>query len=216
MRPGLVVPVLDEADQLPALAAHLRSTAPGFEVVVVDGGSSDGSPDVARAAGLRVVHGPRGRARQMNTGAAALDSDALLFLHADSRLPPCAEALVRRTLEDPAVALGAFRFALDGGGLRDRALELGVAARVRLLATPYGDQALFLRRSTFAALGGYTELRLMEDLDLVRRARSRGRVVVLDRPCLTSARRWRRHGYLRTSARHLGFAVAFAAGWRPT
>ncbi len=209
---SIVVPTLNEAGRIGALLRHLGAVAPGAEVVVVDGGSDDGTAAVARAGGARVVDGVgRGRGLQMNAGAAASTGDALLFLHADTVLPVGVEALVASTLEDPAVALGAFRARFDGRSPAMRAIEWGIRLRCRVAHLPFGDQALFLRRAMFQTLGGYRE-QFMEDAHLVGRARGHGRIVVLPDEVVTSARRWREAGTIRTTARNLYWTARFLAG----
>ena len=198
-----------------ALADHLRAVAPGVEVVVVDGGSDDGTADAARSAGLTVLQSAPGRSTQMNAGAAAATADLLLFLHADTLLPEGVGPLVERALADPAVSLGAFRFVLDRRGFSYGVIELGAGLRNRLAALPYGDQALFVRRATFDALGGFADLPILEDLDLVLRARALGRIAVLPEPAVTSSRRYTERGVFRLMLRHWWLTVRFRAGWRP-
>jgi rSAM/selenodomain-associated transferase 2 len=193
------VPMLDEVTGLPALIEHLAALGPGVEVVVVDGGSSDGSAELALRSGLRVVEARRGRARQLNVGAAATSAGRLLFLHADTRLPPGAVALVHRTLDDPGVAMGAFSLRLDRRGRRLRIIEAGIAVRSRFAGLPLGDQAQFLRRETFDALGGFADMPILEDMDLASRAGELGWVHTRPEAVVTSARRWADDGI----------------GWRP-
>lgn len=212
---SIVVPVLREADQVGSLARHLAAVVPGVEVVLVDGGSDDQTVERAQAAGLRVVVAPAGRGSQMNAGAATTSGDYLLFLHADTRPPPSTRELVARTLADPAVALGAFRYQVDDRTFGMRLIEWGCAQRIRLFHTPYGDQGLFLRRRDFEQLGGYRQMSHLEDLDLVHRAKQLGRVVVLDPPAVTSARKYRERGVVRTWVKHFGLAAGFGLGWRP-
>ena len=198
-----------------ALAAHLRQVAPGAEVLVVDA-SDDGTAEAARAAGLRVVVGERGRATQMNLGAAETTGDQLLFLHADTELPGGVEQRIDATLADPGVALGAFGFQLDRRGVSYGVIEWGAGLRNRLLRLPYGDQGLFLRRATFEQLGGFADLPIMEDVDLVERARALGRVVVLPEAAVTSSRRYEERGPVRLMLRHWWLAGRWKLGWRPT
>ncbi len=212
---SVVVPTLDEAPRLPTLLLHLAAVAPEAEVVVVDGGSSDGTQALAEEAGARLLRTCPGRAGQMNLGAAATSGDLLLFLHADTWLPPGASRLVADTLSDEGVAVGAFAFRFAEGGRRVRFVEAGARLRSRIRPTPYGDQGLFLRRSTFEALGGFAALPVLEDLDLVERARRLGRVVVRAEPATTSARRYLDRGPLRLMARHWWLSLRFLAGWRP-
>jgi rSAM/selenodomain-associated transferase 2 len=213
---SIVVPTLREAPQMAALAVHLREVAPGAEVLVVDAGSDDGTLAAAKEAGLRVVTCAPGRAEQMNRGAAETSGDALLFLHADTVLPFQAGALVSQALATPGVALGAFGFRFDQRGLAYRFVEFGARLRNRLLAQPYGDQGLFLSRATFEALGGFADMPIMEDLDLVLRARRRGRVLVLSEEAVTSSRRYEERGVIRLMLRHWWLAARFRFGWRPS
>lgn len=217
---SIVIPALNEAERMGPLARHLRAVAPDAEVVVVDGASSDGTAEAARRAGLRVIADEtarRGRAVQMNRGAAGTVGEHLLFLHADTTLPVGVQGLVSRALADPGVALGAFGFRLDRRTLPLRLVEFGVALRNRgPRPLPYGDQALFCRRQTFEALGGYTELPFMEDPDLVVRARGEGRVLVLDADAVTSARAWQGRSALAVTLRNWATIVRFHLGWRPS
>ncbi len=199
MKLSIVVPVLDEARHLETLLAELASTAPGVEVVVADGGSRDGSAEIAaRAAGTRVVSGERGRARQMNLGAAAATGEALLFLHADTRLPPGASGAILRALADPAVAYGRFDVRFDNPGPAFRLIAGLMNLRSRLTGICTGDQAIFVRRAAFAALGGYPPISLMEDIELTRRLKRVGRFAPLRLQVTTAARKWEREGVART------------------
>ena len=217
---SIVVPTLNEAARMAPLARHLREVAPGAQVVVVDGASTDGTAEAARAVGLSVVEDPkelRGRARQMNRGAAQTTGEHLLFLHADTQLPPGAEALVADALADPGVALGAFDFRLDRRTPSLRLVELGVRLRNRgPRPLPYGDQALFCRRQIFELLGGYADLPWMEDPELVLRARRLGRVVVLRQAATTSARAWEGRSTLAITLRNWTTIARFLLGWRPS
>lgn len=206
---SIVVPTLNESDRMGPLLRHLGAVAPGVEVVVVDGPSTDATAEAARAAGATVVVPERrGRGVQMNVGAAVAQGDQLLFLHADTSLPVGVQALVAGALADPEVALGAFSLRLDRRTLPLRAIEAGINLRSRVVRLPFGDQALFLRRAMFEDLQGYRD-RPMEDADLVRRARARGRIQILPDEVVTSARRWEDEGVIRTTCRNWYLTARF-------
>ena len=210
---SVIIPARNEEQHI---AAAVQSALGGaHEVIVVDAGSSDGTRDAALEAGARVLTSPAGRAIQMNIGALAAKGRYLLFLHADSRLPEHYAASVRAILARKDAAAGAFSLAIDAAGARFRAVEWGVRQRARFFALPYGDQALFMTRDTFIRLGGHAQLPLMEDLDLVRRLKGRGRIEIASEPVLTSARRWRRLGVTRSVARNQLILLAAACGASP-
>jgi rSAM/selenodomain-associated transferase 2 len=216
VRLSIVIPALDEARQLEALLPELLATCPGAEVVVADGGSTDGSPAVAlRVAGVRVVESARGRARQMNGGAAAASGDALLFLHADTRLPEGAAEAVLAALADPAVAYGRFDVRFDRRRPAFRLIARLMNARSRLTGICTGDQAIFVRRETFASLGGYAEIALMEDIELTRRLKRVGSLAALSLRVTTSARKWEREGVARTVVLMWTLRFLYTCGVRP-
>ncbi len=202
---SIVVPTLDEAPGLPALLEHLARLPGRWEVIVADGGSRDGTAALARShrSAPLVLDAPPGRAAQMNAGAAAAGGEVLLFLHADSRLPPIAHAELGAALRDPLVAGGNFALRFDGGDRFSRLLTRWYAVQHRT-GVYYGDSSLWLRRSAFAALGGYRPLPIMEDYELVRRVERFGRTACLPGPATTSSRRWRARGVARTA---LGWTV---------
>ena len=162
-----------------------------------------------------LVSAPRGRGAQMNAGAAAARGQWLLFLHADSELPSMWLAVLEELTPNSAVAGGAFRLRIKSDAWQARVIERGVRLRVALLGLPYGDQGLFVRRQVFNELGGYRDLPLMEDVDLVRRMRRHGRLLYSQASVLTSARRWEHDGWFRRSARNLWLATQFLAGVAP-
>ncbi|MGH9162933.1 MAG: TIGR04283 family arsenosugar biosynthesis glycosyltransferase [Vicinamibacteraceae bacterium] len=164
---------------------------------------------------VRLVYAPRGRASQMNAGAAAAHGGWLLFLHADSRLPVDWRAAIRDAANQPRVVGGSYRLTLESGDFRARLIEAGVRARVGLLGLPYGDQALFVRRDVFDALGGYRDLPLMEDVDLVRRLERAGPLLHHTLPVRTSARAWERDGWLTRSAQNMCLAGLYFCGMPP-
>lgn len=214
---SVVIPALDEAGELGPTLGHLFEGADGgsrVEAIVVDGGSRDATSAIAARSGARVLSSPRGRALQMNAGAAAARGDVLLFLHADTRLPRGWPEHVMGTLALPGVVAGAFRLRIEGGGSGLRLVEAGVALRCLALRIPYGDQALFLTRADFAAVGGYRPMRRLEDLDIVARLRARGRVRLAEAPVVTSARAWARRGLVRQTLENGWLALSYAV-WGP-
>ena len=208
-----MIPVRNEEDHIAEAVASARSAASnGVEVIVVDGGSVDSTCERARAAGAEVIASEPGRARQLQAGVTATDADAVLFLHADTRLPERYAESIRRALADPEVVGGAFafRFAERGAGLR--LVEWGVRMRLRLAKLPYGDQGLFARRATLQTVGGVPQVPIMEDLDLVRALQAAGRFALLDDTATTSARRYMRDGVARSVVRNALALVGRAIG----
>jgi rSAM/selenodomain-associated transferase 2 len=216
MRLSIVVPVLDEVDRLGALLAELSRSAPGVEVIVVDGGSRDGSPEIAaQTPGVRLVSGDRGRARQMNAGAARAAGETLLFLHADTHLPPGAVEAVQDALVDPSVVYGRFDVRFDRPGAAFRMIARLMNLRSRLTGISTGDQAIFVRRSAFERLGGYPEIALMEDVELTRRLKRIGRFAPLRLQVTTAARRWEKNGIARTIVLMWTLRVLYFCGIGP-
>lgn len=213
---SIVVPVLNEAAMLPELLDRLANLDGRWEIVVCDGGSTDATADIAETHAARptLVRAPRGRAAQMNAGAAAARGEALLFLHADTSLPEQAYSELVRTLGDPTVLGGNFALRFDGGDRFSRVLGAWYALQ-RRARVYYGDSAIWLRRATFDRLGGFRALAIMEDYDLVRRLERSGRTACLDGPAITSARRWRRLGLPRTIASWVLIRWLFIAGASP-
>ena len=197
---SVVIPALDEAALIEAAVAS--ASGDDVEVLVVDGGSRDATPERARSAGATVLSSPPGRARQLGVGASSARGDVVLFLHADSTLPAGWAAALRSALADEGVAGGAFGFRFDDRSARMRLVEWGARARVALLRAPYGDQGLFVRREVLESMGGVPQQPIMEDLDLVGGIKGRGRLVLLDLPVTTSARRYRARGVGRTVLRN--------------
>ena len=200
-RISVVIPALNEGDRIASTIQSLDAAGVG-ELIVVDGGSSDGTVAAARSLGAKVLSTEANRGRQQNLGAQHATGSILLFLHADTSLPPGFADHVRATLARPSVSAGAFRFRLDADGWQYRLVEKVVALRCRLLQLPYGDQAIFVSREMFERAGRFSDLPAMEDFDLVRRLRKLGHIAVAEIPAVTSARRWRRVGMWRQTWRH--------------
>jgi rSAM/selenodomain-associated transferase 2 len=222
-----VIPALDEEKAIPDVLEGLRrqQAPPAFEVILVDGGSADRTVPLFReaAAGwpepgpdLRVVvSGRRGRSAQMNAGAGAARGEALLFLHADTVLPPGALAAVASALRDRRVAGGGFRHRFREPGFLLRIVSAWATTRSRLLRIHFGDQAMFVRRAVFEDLGGFEEVPLFEDLRLARVLRRSGRVVTLPLCVRTSSRRLAAGGVLRTCMQFAALRLRHALGVDP-
>jgi rSAM/selenodomain-associated transferase 2 len=210
---SVVIPTLNEAATLGITLAALAGAPVLREVVIADGGSSDATVAVARAAGALVVAAPRGRGLQLAAGAAAASGRWLLFLHADCRPENGWAAAVAAfaARSQTACCAGYFDFALDDPTAPARRLERLVARRCRLLALPYGDQGLLIARSLYDAIGGFAPLPLMEDVDLARRL-GRRRLARIGLCAVSSARRYRRDGYRRRMLRNLACMTLYFAG----
>jgi rSAM/selenodomain-associated transferase 2 len=198
-RIAVVMPVLNEAAIVVQALQRLQPLrARGHEVVVVDGGSRDGTVELARSLADRVVQAERGRARQMNAGAHAARGEILLFLHADTMLPADADRLIADGLAAPRCAWGRFDVAIDGRHPLLRVIAWSMNLRSRLTSVCTGDQAIFVRRDLFLRLGGYPPIDLMEDVALSKLLRGCSRPLALENRVLTSGRRWERRGVVRT------------------
>ena len=213
-RVSVIIPTWNEAENLAHLLPRLTAARP-HEILVADGDSSDDSAMVADSLGAKVVRAARGRARQMNAAASVATGEFLLFLHADTDPPDHFPALVAAALEQPTIAAGAFRFALREPVFGGSLIEKGVALRCAMRQLPYGDQGLFVRRALFAALGGFPDLPMLEDLEMVRRLRALGRIVITREAARTSSRRWREAGIVRTFLRHQAALIAYFLGAKP-
>jgi rSAM/selenodomain-associated transferase 2 len=208
---SVVIPALNAADWIGLCLVAVREAD---EIVVVDGGSTDGTPAIAERNGARIVRSPNGRGRQLAAGAAAAAGEWLLFLHADTRLAPGWREAADNHVERQRGKAACFRFRLDALGWRPRLVEAGVALRVRWFGLPYGDQGLLISRRLYDEIGGYRPLPLMEDVDLVRRIGG-VRIERLGVAAITSAERWRRSGWLRRSARNLLCLALYRCGISP-
>jgi len=198
---SVIIPTLNEAS---SIAGAIRSArqCPGVQIIVADGGSADATLQLARDHGAKIVQGQPGRGRQLAAGAEQATGDVLLFLHADTRLPFGYAGEIRRTLSKPNAVAGAFSMAFDQVSTPLRLVEWGADLRSSWRQLPYGDQAIFLRRSTYQHLGGFRPLDAMEDFDLVWRLRRLGTVHVSRLPAVTSARKYTTHGPWRTVLLH--------------
>ena len=211
---GVVIPTLNEADTLPGILSDLAELTLPVAVVIADGGSTDATVAEAERRGVRVVRAPRGRGPQLNAGAAVLDTEWLLFLHADVRLPVDARVTLERAVagtDDAAV----FALAIEADGFWPRLMELGARVRDRLGGLPYGDQGLLVRRRQFDRAGGYPDIPIMEDVSIVRALRRLGPIGHLPAAVRASPRRWQREGPYRAWARNTALLAAWIAGVSP-
>lgn len=210
---SVVIPTLNAAQTLRPTVAAL---GPGLEIVVVDGGSEDGTLGIAVELGARVVTSARGRGQQLSAGAAAATRAWLLFLHADTVLEAGWRQEADNFIQGPEHRnlAATFRFGLDDAAAAARRLERIVAVRNRLLCLPYGDQGLLIHADLYRSLGGFRPLPLMEDVDLVRRIGCR-RLRFLHSAAITSGARWRREGWVRRSLRNLACVTLYFAGVPP-
>jgi rSAM/selenodomain-associated transferase 2/rSAM/selenodomain-associated transferase 1 len=212
---SIVIPVLNDTEPLQRLLTTIP-VDPQIDIVIVNGGVPDDRlTAICDRPDVRLLTSAPGRGRQMNVGASVAAGRWVVFLHADTRLPPQWSDEIRRAGTDPDVVGGSFRFRLDSSTWQARLIERAVERRVRLLDLAYGDQALFVRRDIFDAIGGYREWPLMEDVEFVRRLRQAGKLYHSPQPVLTSARRWERDGWWRRSAKNVMLQALFFAGVAP-
>jgi rSAM/selenodomain-associated transferase 2 len=194
---SIIMPVINEAAQLADKLQALQALRSRCELLLVDGGSSDASPAIAAPLVDQVLQSPRGRARQMNLGAEHAQAEVLLFLHADTRLPERAVELIMSAVEQGAV-WGRFDVQFDSPQALFKLIACLMSARSRLTGITTGDQAMFITRRAFQAVGGFPEIALMEDIAISAALKKLGKPCCLKAKVITSARRWQHHGILTT------------------
>ena len=211
---SVIIPALNEADTITStLSMHANKAR--VEIIVVDGGSNDGTPDLARSYGVKVLTSASSKARQMNAGAKIATGEILLFLHADTQLPKhFAESIISAVYDNGAVA-GAFQLCIDSDAKGLRFIERVANWRSRHLQAPYGDQGIFVTKSLFHEIGGYADMTIMEDYEFIRRLRQKGQIVILNESVKTSPRRWLRFGILKTWLINQIIIVAYHLGISP-
>jgi rSAM/selenodomain-associated transferase 2 len=213
---SIIVPALNEEAGIVATLQALSSLrARGAEVIVVDGGSHDRTAELAGPHCDRLLAAPRGRAAQMNAGAGAARGEVLLFLHADTRLPDDADSDVADALAASGRAWGRFDVRIAGTHALLPLVAATMNLRSRLTGIATGDQAIFVERTAFAAIGGYPDIPLMEDIVLSRRLKRLSRPLCLRSRALTSGRRWEKHGVMRTILTMWRLRLAFFFGAEP-
>ena len=211
---SIIVPTLNEAAGIEAFLRHLQARCPGWEIIVVDGGSEDDTAEIAGSL-AQTITAPRGRASQMNAGAAAAAGDVLWFLHADSRLPENVPSALREALRDATLAGGCFRLRIPRPGLAYRISDDLGNLGVDLFRVALGDHGIFARREAFEAVGGFPNVPLMEDAELYRTLRRQGRVRQLRPAIETSPRRWERCGPWRTTGAYFLILCLYLLGVGP-
>jgi rSAM/selenodomain-associated transferase 2 len=213
MRISIIIPTLNEVHALESTLTGAQALS--AEIIVSDGGSLDGTVSLARLYTPHVLHSPTGRGRQLDTGARHATGDVLLFLHADTRLPPEADRLIATALEDRRVVYGAFRLSIDPTTPLLTYISWAANVRTKIFKLPYGDQAIFVRRSVYSQIGGFRPWPIMEDVDLVRRLNRVGRFTLAPCCICTSARRWQRENPVFTTMRNWSLMLRYFFGASP-
>jgi len=211
---SIIIPTRNEADSIGGLLPDLLGI-PGVELLVVDGDSTDNTVDIAKSLGAKVLETSPGRAQQMNAGAEAAQGGILLFLHSDTHLASGFAEHVREILKQPGVAAGAFQLSIDGKDFGLRIIEWLVNFRSRVMQMPYGDQGIFVTANMFFSVGAFPPQPIMEDFELMRRLKKRGKVKILPLHANTSARRWERLGILKTTVMNQAIILGYFLGISP-
>ena len=211
---SIIISTRNEADSIGGLLPEMLGI-PGVELLVVDGDSTDNTVDIAKSLGAKVLETSPGRAQQMNAGAEAAQGGILLFLHSDTHLASGFAEHVREILKQPGVAAGAFQLSIDGKDFGLRIIEWLVNFRSRVMQMPYGDQGIFVTANMFFSVGAFPPQPIMEDFELMRRLKKRGKVKILPLHATTSARRWERLGILKTTVMNQVIILGYFLGISP-
>jgi len=215
---SIIIPVFHEEAVINATIEHIRALqgAASAEVIVVDGDAEGKTIRVIRDRTVKMACGGKGRGNQMNKGAVLAQGDVIVFLHADTRLPSDAFARIESAFIDPACMAGAFDLAIDSDRPVLRLIAKIASFRSRLTRIPYGDQALFFRRAYFTAMGGFADIPIMEDVEIMCRLKKQGKgIFMINRPAMTSARRWEREGILFCTLRNWFIISLYLFGVSP-
>ncbi|HUJ68593.1 MAG TPA: TIGR04283 family arsenosugar biosynthesis glycosyltransferase [Syntrophorhabdales bacterium] len=216
MKISVIIPVLREEAVINRTIDRIRAMDRAVEIVVVDGDPQGKTLGAVTRDHALLVASEAGRGRQMNEGAREAGGDVLVFLHADTELPANAFPTISSAMMDGRFVGGAFDLAIDGQGVLFRLIEKVASLRSRLTRIPYGDQAVFLQRDYFMRIGGYRDIPLMEDVDLMRRIKAAGgRICMIRKKVRTSARRWEREGILRCTLRNWTIVILYLLGVPP-
>lgn len=214
MKVSVIIPTLNEALILNQTLAEINRRSP-YEVIVADGGSLDGTLEIAETFGSRIVASPLGRALQMNAAAKTATGDVLLFLHADSRVDAKSYRKMTDVMKQGNPLGGAFSLAIESKKPSLRLISILATLRSKYLNLVYGDQAIFVKTGVFREMGGFAAIPICEDLDFFRRLRKKGPIVLLEEKAFTSARRWRTEGIFFTTLRNMVIAGLFLLGFPP-
>jgi rSAM/selenodomain-associated transferase 2 len=211
---SIIIPTLNEENNLDNLLSSLQAYQ-NVEIIVADGGSTDKTVDITRNHTVQVVTSPAGRGIQQNEGAKIASGNILVFLHCDTMLPDDFPNMIYTILNQPETAAGAFRLKINAKGRGYRLIEWGVNVRTRLLSLPYGDQVLFMKKNIFDQAGGFPNLPLLEDIMLIRRLKSLGKIRIAKASVNTSARRWQRLGMVKTTLINQIILAGYIIGIKP-
>ena len=215
---SIIIPVLNEAALINNTIEHLHNLEGNdkLEIIVVDGDTEGGTLREISHDDVRKTISPRGRGRQMNEGAAAASGGILLFLHADTALPPDALKLIAAAMQKTTYAAGAFDLGIKSERFIFRVIEFAASLRSRITRIPFGDQAVFIRKDYFDVIGGYKDIPLMEDIEIMERIKKRGdKIVILPQKTLTSSRRWEAEGILYSTIRNWLLQILYFFGISP-
>ena len=211
---SIIIPVLNESQTIGSCLFCLRKQIEHHEIVVVDGGSDDGTLDIVRAfSEVKWLCSPAGRGNQMNRGAEAAEGDLLLFLHADTCLPPGGLSRIETLMAQEGIVAGSFSLSFEEP---DSLLKLyALFSRINHLLFTYGDQGLFMSRRIYELIGGFQEIPIMEDVEIQKRLRKMGRFVKVRQPVVTSARRFLTYGIIKQQVLNMGLVFLYHAGFSP-
>jgi len=211
---SIIIPVLNEAENIGLVISGIQNSE-NIEIIIVDGGSQDNTVQIAQGWGVNVIVTNRGRALQMNAGAKIGTGEILLFLHGDTQLPLGFETEVRKTFVNSNTIAGAFQLKINAPELSLRLIEKMVFWRSKYLQMPYGDQAIFIKASTFWEIGGFPEQPIMEDFEFIRRLNRLGRIEILSSSVITSGRRWQKLGVFKTTLINQLIVIGYYLGISP-
>lgn len=212
---SIIIPVLNEAKTIEKTLLNVQYES-NVEIIVIDGGSVDDTVAIAKNYTTNVISSPLpGRANQMNTGAKVATAEILLFLHADTLLPFNYTSIIDQVLNKKNIIAGAFNLKIDGEMRSLRFIEKMVKWRSHFFSLPYGDQAIFLRKSTFDEIGGFPNLPIMEDFELIRKLKQKGKIAIAPASVLTSSRRWEKLGVVKTTLINQIIIIGYFLGISP-